>query len=60
MGATDSLFKYPNFEDGKPLGIQETMFEYHAFCDRVKKEIDILVPLYEPDVLTRFPDGKIA
>lgn len=58
--ATDSVFKYPNYEDGKPLGIQESMEEYHTLCDRLTREADIVVPLYEPEVLNRFPDGKIA
>jgi len=58
--ATDSVFKYPNYEEGKPLGIQESMEEYHALCDRLRREADIVVPLYESQVLRRFPDGKIA
>jgi glyoxylase-like metal-dependent hydrolase (beta-lactamase superfamily II) len=60
LAATDSLFKYPNYEDHKPLGIQESMEEYNNLCDRLRREVDIVIPLYEPEVLNRFKDGKIG
>jgi hypothetical protein len=54
------LFKYGNLEDGHPLGIQESLEEYYWALRRIKNETDVFVPLYEPDVLKRFPGGKIA
>ncbi len=60
VGISDCLFKYGNLEDGEPLGIQESLEEYHKACTRIKREVEIFIPLYEPDVLERFPGGKIA
>jgi hypothetical protein len=54
------LFKYGNLEEGHPLGIQESLEEYYWTTERIKSETDIFVPLYEPEVLKRFPGGKIA
>ena len=60
VGISDCLFKYGNLEDGEPLGIQESLAEYHDACKRIKRETEIFIPLYEPDVFKRFPGGKIA
>ena len=59
VGISDCLFKYGNLEDGHPLGIQESLEEYYWAVKRIKNETDVFVPLYEPDVLKRFPGGKI-
>ena len=60
VGVSDCLFKYGNLEDGEPLGIQESLEEYYITSRRLAQETDIFVPLYEPDVLLRFPGGKIG
>ena len=60
VGMSDCLFKFGNLEDGEPLGIQESLEEYYVTCKRIKRETEIFVPLYEPDVLKRFPGGKIV
>ena len=60
VGISDCVFKYGNIEEGEPLGIQESMEEYYVTTQRIAKETDIFVPLYEPDVLKRFPGGKIG
>jgi len=60
VGISDCLFKFGNLEDGEPLGIQESLEEYHAACKRIKRETQIFIPLYEPDVLKRFPGGLIS
>ena len=60
VGVSDCLFKYGNLEDGEPLGIQESLEEYYVTTNRIKRETDIFVPLYEPDVVKRFPGGKIG
>ena len=60
VGISDCLFKFANLEAGEPLGIQESLEEYHHACKRIKRETEIFIPLYEPDVLKRFPNGKIA
>lgn len=60
VAVSDCLFKYKNFEEGEPLGIQESLEEYYLACNRIRHEAEIFIPLYEPDVLKRFPEGKIA
>ena len=60
VAISDCLFKYGNLENGEPLGIQESLEEYYLTCARIKREADIFVPLYEPDVLERFPGGRIG
>src|SRR5262249_12795631 len=60
VAISDCLFKHGNFEDGEPLGIQESLEEYYVTGQRIRKESDIFIPLYEPEVLQRFPGGKIG
>jgi glyoxylase-like metal-dependent hydrolase (beta-lactamase superfamily II) len=58
VGISDCLFKYGNLEDGEPLGIQESLEEYYLTTKRIKRETDIFIPLYEPDVVKRFDGGS--
>jgi len=60
VGISDCLFKYGNLEDGEPLGIQESLEEYYLTTKRIKRETDIFIPLYEPDVVKRFDGGRIG
>lgn len=57
---TDSFFKYPNVEQGKYLGVQESLLEANDTWARLRREGDILVPIYDPEVFERFPGGVIA
>ncbi|MBM3957118.1 MAG: hypothetical protein FJ313_03610 [Gemmatimonadetes bacterium] len=57
---TDSFFKYPNVEEGKYLGIQESMLKANVTYERLRREGDVLVPIYDPEVFERFPGGRIA
>jgi hypothetical protein len=56
---TDAFFKYGNFEGPHPLGIQESLAEFHDAVDLVARTSDIVIPLYDPDVLNRFPTGRV-
>jgi glyoxylase-like metal-dependent hydrolase (beta-lactamase superfamily II) len=60
VGVSDCLFKYENLEAGEPLGIQESLEEYHIACKRIERETHIFIPLYEPEVLKRHPQGRVA
>jgi len=60
VAISDCVFKYKNIEEMEPLGIQESLEEFHITCSRIKRESDIFVPLYETEVLVRHPGGKIA
>jgi glyoxylase-like metal-dependent hydrolase (beta-lactamase superfamily II) len=58
--ATDAAFSYRNVEDNIHLGIGESYAEAMVTYERLRAEADILIPLYEPAVLERHPDGHIA
>jgi glyoxylase-like metal-dependent hydrolase (beta-lactamase superfamily II) len=60
VAASDCVFKYKNIEEMEPLGIQESLEEFHSACKRIKTNSDIFIPLYEPEVIKRFPGGRIA
>jgi len=51
--ASDSYFKYPNVEKHIPLGIMESLEECLRTYDRVAKEADFVLPLYDPEVPER-------
>ena len=57
---TDCCFKYGNIEGNHPLGIMESLPECLAAYERIRKAADVVIPLYDPEVLERFPDGKVA
>jgi hypothetical protein len=58
--ASDAYFKYRNIEADHPLGVGESLAECHVTYNRVRREADIVLPLYDPEVLKRFPEGKIG
>ena len=60
VAVTDCCFKYANIEQMHPLGIMESLPECMAAYRRIQQEADIVIPLYDPEVLKRFPEGKVA
>jgi glyoxylase-like metal-dependent hydrolase (beta-lactamase superfamily II) len=60
VAVTDCCFKYGNIERMHPLGIMESLPECMAAYERIRKEADIVVPLYDPEVLQRYPNGRVA
>lgn len=57
---SDAFFTYENVEAGRLLGINENMYEGLATYERALATSDIRVPLYDPEVFARFPNGVIA
>jgi glyoxylase-like metal-dependent hydrolase (beta-lactamase superfamily II) len=57
---TDSFFKYGNIEDGRYLGVMESMMEADATWSRIRKEGKLLASIYDPEVFRRYPCGVIA
>jgi hypothetical protein len=55
----DCAFKYGNL-DGPPLGIAESLAEADRAYHRIRAEADHFIPLYDPDVLSRYPHGEVA
>jgi glyoxylase-like metal-dependent hydrolase (beta-lactamase superfamily II) len=56
----DCFFTYDNLEKNIPIGWAENLHEIYAAYARIRDEADIAVPLYDPQVLQRFPGGVIA
>lgn len=58
--ATDAAFSYRNVEQNVHLGIGESYAEAMATYARLRREADVVLPLYEPAVADRHPGGRIA
>jgi hypothetical protein len=54
---SDAYFYVENVERRHPIGISENIYEALACYDRVTRGERIVVPLYDPKNLDRFPDG---
>jgi len=60
VGLTDAIFTYRNIEDGIPLGLSESLEEHYRLFARIRREADIVVPLYDPLVAERHRTGTIG
>jgi hypothetical protein len=58
--ASDAFFVYENVEDGRPLGIGESLAEGQAAYARARRVADHVVPLHDPRVFERYPGGVVA
>lgn len=54
--ASDAFFRRENVTQNRPIGINESMEEALVAYDRIRREADILVPLYDPVV---FEDSNL-
>lgn len=59
VAISDSFFYLENVEQGHPMGINESMAEALATYERVRRDADIVLPLYDPKNLERFDKGRI-
>jgi|SRR5579884_3584602 glyoxylase-like metal-dependent hydrolase (beta-lactamase superfamily II) len=57
---SDCFFKYGNMERNHPIGISESLAEWHRAYARIRREADLVLPLYDPEVLQRHPGGTIG
>ncbi len=55
----DCAFKYGTLE-GHPLGIAESLAEGDRAYRRIRSQAAHFIPLYDPEVLRRYPNGEIA
>jgi glyoxylase-like metal-dependent hydrolase (beta-lactamase superfamily II) len=60
VAVTDCCFKYGNVEGMHPLGIMESLPECMAAYRLLRAQADLVIPLYDPEVLERFPEGRVA
>ncbi len=59
-GITDAIFKYKNIEENIPLGLSESLEEHYKMFARMKRETDLVLPLYDPLLIERHKGGVIA
>lgn len=57
---TDCFFKFGNIEQGQYLGVMESMMEADATWSRIRKEADVALSIYDPEVFVRYPGGVIG
>ncbi len=57
---SDSIFKYPNLEENRLLGIAENLDACRTTYARIRREADIVIAGYDPAVLKRFPSGRVG
>jgi hypothetical protein len=57
---SDCMFRYEHITQGRLLGINENMYEALEAYERIRREADILVPMYDPRVLEKHPGGRIG
>lgn len=60
VGFTDAIFMYRNIEQNIPLGLSESLEEHYKLFARMRREADIIVPLYDPLVADRHRSGTIG
>ncbi|MDQ2625149.1 MAG: hypothetical protein M3Y20_08330 [Actinomycetota bacterium] len=60
VAVTDAFFYYANVEDGRLLGLNESMAEALSVNERVLRTADHIVPIHEPLVFERYPGGVVA
>jgi hypothetical protein len=57
---SDCAFHFANVEELRPLGIAESIIEAHQVYRDIRARAQHFVPLYEPRLRERYPDGIIA
>lgn len=60
VAISDSFFVYGNVEGGPTLGISESLEEALWVRERVTRTARHVVPLYDPEVFHRYPDGIVS
>jgi glyoxylase-like metal-dependent hydrolase (beta-lactamase superfamily II) len=56
---SDVAFFERNVTEEHPIGMFYNLWECHEAYKKIKSKADIIVTSHDPEVLTRFPDGRI-
>ncbi|MBV9357603.1 MAG: hypothetical protein JO023_18990 [Chloroflexi bacterium] len=56
----DAAFKFANLEQNLPIGIAESVLETLRTYARLRREADLVLPPYDPDIFLRFPHGHVG
>jgi hypothetical protein len=57
---SDAAFHFANVEEQRPLGIAESIIEAHAVYSDIRSRAKHFIPLYDPLIHERYPNGIIA
>jgi glyoxylase-like metal-dependent hydrolase (beta-lactamase superfamily II) len=57
---SDCAFHFANVEEQRPLGIAESIIEAHAVYGDIRSRAKHFIPLYDPLIHERYPNGVIA
>lgn len=57
---SDCAFHFANIEEGRPLGIAESIIEAHAVYADIRRRAGHFIPLYDPLVHQRYPGGVVS
>jgi glyoxylase-like metal-dependent hydrolase (beta-lactamase superfamily II) len=57
---SDCAFHFANIEEQRPLGIAESIIEAHAVYRDIRSRAQHFIPLYEPLIHERYPNGIVA
>jgi hypothetical protein len=60
VAISDSFFYYENVEEDRMLGLCESFEEALCCYARVRRSADHIVPIHDPKVFDRYPDGVVA
>lgn len=60
VAVSDTYFYLENITSMTPIGISENMYECLEAYERVRRRAAVIVPLYDPNNFTRFPDGVVS
>jgi hypothetical protein len=60
VAISDSFFYYENVEDGRMLGLCESMEEALTCNARVLRTAQHIIPIHDPKVFDRYPGGVVA
>ena len=56
---SDAFFKFANIEQMKPIGYCQDLRQCMRSYRRMEREADLLIPMYDPALFERYPDGII-
>lgn len=58
--AGDVVFLYRNLEEDIPVGLQVSLGECLRAMDRFRREADEVLPGHDPEILVRYPGGRVV
>lgn len=57
---SDCFFKFRNIEENVPIGAVENIEECYHTYQRVRSQAKLVIPMFDPELFKRYPDGVVA